>query len=243
MKNFRVIFLILLATFAGYLTYPYLNSDRDISKVKSSITAGRKYPSGPTTESDYKPGAIEEKERPESKTPPAQTVGQLAVRNDQALDSDSASEQKRSENTEGNSSPSKSSSRNYHFSGPTFRAGTERDFTTYKLKKTDHKIDLSSRDPRLLLIKGFYEGFFDRSTVDLEIGGSESSIQFVDDSSINEELSFSAPNEEFFANVHDNGNLLLIEKGKSKVYINIQSWPTLKLIMGTKTEVILRKTR
>jgi len=233
-----MVLLVVISLGGGYLAYPYFNAP-DPEEVSRITSSQRKYPTSLDRPGDS--GITDSPDSGPSSTPPSATQKAEEKFNQNRIDKKRS--MRVSDDNHDEEDLSGTRSQNNGLGSQTFRAGSERDFSNYKLSKKTHPLSLSPRDPRLLLIKGFYEGFYDSSTVDLEIGGSESSIQFVNNSVPNEEMSFSAPNETFFTNVHDNGNLLMIEKGKSKLYIDLQSWPTLKLMMGTKTEVLLRKTR
>ncbi|MES2525486.1 MAG: hypothetical protein V4598_00300 [Bdellovibrionota bacterium] len=235
MKNSHLIIVVLLALAAGYFAYPYFNSNSVSSSVKTPQL--EKGDSQSTVKAHPVKGDVPEiKEDVPVGDSPQTTENVDVSRNDET--------QNLNERNEGDDSETTSKRKSQHVPNSSTFQGiknslTDRDFSTYTLSKTKQRIEISPEDPRLAMIKGFYQGNFDGNQIELYIGATESSITF----SENEALSFSATNERFFSNVNENGNRILIQNGDNKIFLDIKNGPGILLHMGLNTKVILVRTR
>lgn len=237
MRRVRGFLLIIFALAVGYSLYPYLNR-RDFSATTKEIQV------------ENEKTIPEESSRPESRNqdklngPPA-----AAKKNEEAAPTQVIIRESGELRGSGESSSGFDTSKRGRSTGAAsavFSGSpgiTRKDFSYY-IQKNPGRLELSPNDPRLELIQGTYEALFEGQDIRLNIGSTESSLRFLTGGGdLNEQMSLEAKNEVFFSNHAPDGNLLLIEKGELKYFLDLKEFPRLRLRMGRNSVVGLRRIR
>jgi hypothetical protein len=233
MKNSNLIITVLISLAAGYFAYPYFNKTNGIPVSQSTADIRSE-----SEASLSRPTAKNTSRKPEKKFPAKPSESTETASDLIGTTVDKVESSLPNENAETNYDDKKDSSANNvsSFVGQSPTSVTKRDFSDYKLGTYPLSLEVSSSDPRLLLIRGTYSGFFEDNTVELRVFKERSSLDF----SNNKELSYAAKNEDFFTNVNDDGNRLLIRNGENKIFVDISRWPLIELQLGLNTKIYLR---
>lgn len=231
MRRSNLFFVIVISVIAGYFIYPFFNPPMETARVIESETTPQKAKSSVSaTEAEEKseslPKAVAEREKP---------VIVPEASSDQLERTDDSSQR----NSGTNGSERRKRSRSGYGNTKTFTgmgaSATIRDFSFYKLKKSEEQLAISETDPRLLLIRGTYTGLYEGDSYELQITDRFTILR------VNEMDVITGPNETFLSNVNENGNSIQIANGKSKTYLDIKNWPNLTLSIGPIKSIRLSK--
>lgn len=237
MKNTRLLIVTIFAGVIGYFAYPYFHSPStptENSVLKNTNVSERKTETLPTetsnSEKTTEANVTADQNVPTELLPASEaraTEDAVAKQNPNSIEADSGIKQ--------NPSPSTTFSNSPHASGL-----QKNDFSSYKLTNNESRLSISETDPRLLLLQGKYEGIYKGSNAQLFIGNQMSSL-ILTGTIASDDITLRKPNEQFFSNVFENGNLLTIESDKQKIQIDISGWPKLKMLVGQEETVYLSK--
>jgi hypothetical protein len=226
MKNSNLLIIVIISLCAGYFAYPYFNQDSKVNLSENDSTPqSQKNKKTHSVKSEIPAARNIEVENTESS--PAASIedsNQTVVEDNEERHHESNSEIRDGETASHSGSTITGAS----------EAITRKDYSFYKLQNTPEKIKLAPTDPRITMLRGLYSGKTDEGSFVLNVGKNQSSLR------INGEILFSDKNEVFFTNVNGDGNKLLIDNGKSKIFIDLKDWPSLVVSMGLKSFVIVQ---
>lgn len=231
MRKSNLFLVIVISLIAGYFIYPFLNPPIETPEVVESEIIPQ------TNSSSASPNEDEEKTEPLPEALVKEEKPAIApeASGDRLEGTDDYSRRRNGNNE----SEGRKKSRYGYGNSKTFTgmgaSATIRDFSFYKLKKSEEQIAISKTDPRLLLIQGTYTGLYEGDMYEIGINSELTVLR------INEMTVIVGQNENTLLNVNENGNSIQIANGKNKTYIDIKNWPNLTLSIGPIKSIRLRK--
>lgn len=207
MSKFNTLIMISLAVLVGFFAYPYFHPPTAPSAEIVKVTTSKIDHDKSLDDNSEADADIEDRTQSTEHNKPENSLSET----DETQDSntDPASDESGNPNV-----PSAATS------------GNKKDFSSYKLHDEKKTYAISESDPRIRYLNGKYIGAVHGYSVVLEINQAISSLNF---SSV---VTYSSAKTDYIFNVNNNGNIILIQYGEAKFYLDLSSLPDLKINEG-----------